>query len=256
MSSVVSLEISGAVAKLQINRPEALNAINNDVIHSLEKYISFLEKSTKIHLVLMSGAGEKAFVAGADIKEMQNLNSQEAAQFSKFGTEVFLRLSALPQIVIAQIQGFALGGGLELAMAADIIVASQKARFGLPETSLGLIPGFGGTQKLARRIGLAQALEWMSTGDKYSAEEALRVGLVNHIWPSEELIPQTEKLISQILKNGPEAIKAAKRIASTGFDLPLREACIFESQQFGLQFGTSEMKEGVKAFLEKRSPQF
>lgn len=256
MAEVVSLNIQGAKAFLQIERPDALNALNGDVLQALDNRITELQSRNDVGVVIVSGAGEKAFVAGADIKFMQKLSAPEAQEFSRRGSGIFSRLESLPQIVIARVQGFALGGGLELALATDFIIASNKARFGLPEVSLGLIPGFGGTQRLTRKIGVSKALEWMTTAEKYTAEQAQAAGLVNHVVSPEELVSFTDKIADTILRNGPEAVKRAKFVAQKGMECGIDAAFQLESGYFGLCFGTAEAAEGIGAFVEKRQAKF
>lgn len=252
----ISLNINGSRAHLQIERPDALNALNSEVLRELDLAVTSLQEKTDVHVVILSGSGEKAFVAGADIKFMQGLSSAEAETFSKFGNAIFSKLERLPQVVIARVQGFALGGGLELALACDFIVASSKARFGLPEVSLGLIPGFGGTQRLARKIGYARAVEWVATADKYSADDAKAAGLANHVVPPEELETFTNALCDKISKNGPYAVRSAKRAMLMGAEAAMSTALEYEAALFGLRFATAEAKEGIGAFVEKRPAQF
>lgn len=203
-NNFTKLEIYGKKAILQINRPDALNSLNQQVLQEIHENCLLLQNNKEITVVIVCGSGEKAFVAGADIKEMQAFKSCESAQqFSQNGSKAFLALENLPQITIARIQGFALGGGLELALACDFIIASEKARFGLPEVTLGLIPGFGGTQRLARRIGTPRALEWITSAEKYSATEAYGYGLINHVTKHEDLISFTEQMTEKILKTRP-----------------------------------------------------
>jgi enoyl-CoA hydratase len=256
MSDAVTLSVEGSVASLQVARPEALNAINQSVIEGIATHARALALRSDVQVVVLSGAGDKAFVAGADIKEMLAFSPEQAAHFGRLGAQAFGALSRLPQVVIAKVQGFALGGGLELALAADFIVASEKARFGLPEVTLGLIPGFGGTQRLAERIGVARALEWVTSAERYDARAALALGLVNRMTAPEELDSVVAALALKIAGNGPGAVRAAKFVMSesrranggVGFEL--------ESAQFGLRFGTAEAKEGLSAFVEKRPASF
>jgi enoyl-CoA hydratase len=256
MGQSVVLEMTRGVASLEIRRPESLNALNGEVLRELSDAVKVLRASSDVSVVVLRSAGEKAFVAGADIKEMASLSPDEARRFSELGSRTFQALSELPQIVIARVQGFALGGGLELALSADFIVASSKARFGLPEVSLGIIPGFGGTQLLSRRIGVARALEWITTAEKYGAEEALAAGVVNRVVPPEELERVLNGIVEAILRNGPGAVQAAKRLARRSSGLSLADGCIMESAEFGLRFGLPESGEGMSAFVEKRTPQF
>jgi enoyl-CoA hydratase len=252
----VALAFAQGVASLEIKRPEALNALNAQVLHELGECVEKIRSAPDVSVVVLRSQGEKAFVAGADIKEMATLTPSEAQAFSELGSRVFQSLNNLPQVVIARVQGFALGGGLELALSADFIVASNRAKFGLPEVSLGLIPGFGGTQLLSRRIGLARALEWISTGDKYTAEQALQAGLLNSIVTPEDLDAAIERMVASMLRNGPAALRTAKRVARRGANMSLADASLLESAEFGLRFGTPESSEGMAAFLEKRAAKF
>jgi enoyl-CoA hydratase len=254
---LTNLEIHGKKAILQINRPNLLNSLNLQVLQEIQDHCLLLKENANIQVVIVCGAGDKSFVAGADIKEMQDFKSKEAAQdFSSFGSKIFTMIENLPQIVIARIQGFALGGGLELALACDFIIASEKARFGLPEVTLGLIPGFAGTQRLARRIGCPKATEWISTAEKYSASEAFSSGLLNHVTKHEELISFTDQLSDKIIKNAPHAVRVAKKVIRQGIQSSFEAGCFIESEQFGLLFSGAEAEEGMKAFVEKRAAHF
>jgi enoyl-CoA hydratase len=248
--------IETGVAALEISRPEALNALNSDVLKELSEAVRQLQERHDLSAIILRTAGDKAFVAGADIKEMINFTMQQGHEFARFGQSVFSALSNLPQVVIAQVQGFALGGGLELALAADFMIASQKAKFGLPEVGLGLIPGFGGTQRLVQRIGYARALEWMTSAERYSADVAFDMGLLNRVVVPEELNGVVESLARTIASQGPTAVRSAKQCARAaryaqgdfGFEI--------EAQFFAQRFGGHEAKEGLAAFVEKRKPQF
>ncbi|APJ02534.1 enoyl-CoA hydratase/isomerase family protein [Silvanigrella aquatica] len=252
-----SLEFNGKKAILQINRPTLLNSLNFQVLKEIHDHCLLLKNNADIQVVIVCGAGEKAFVAGADIKEMLEFKSNKEAQdFSEFGSKTFSLLENLPQIVIARVQGFALGGGLELALACDFIVASEKAKFGLPEVTLGLIPGFGGTQRLARRIGASKAIEWISSAEKYSAADALSCALVNHVVKQEELNSFTDQLSDKIIKNAPTAIRIAKTVIRQGLHCHLESGCALESKEFGNLFLKEESHEGMQAFIEKRPANF
>ncbi|MFZ9520429.1 MAG: enoyl-CoA hydratase/isomerase family protein [Silvanigrellaceae bacterium] len=244
------------VGIIEISRPEALNALNADVLAQLGQAVDLARKQDDLSAVILRTAGEKAFVAGADIKEMINLNPQQAKDFSKFGQNVFSSLSELPQVVIAQVQGFALGGGLECALAADLIIASRVAKFGLPEVGLGLIPGFGGTQRLVQRLGYARALEWMTSADKYTADAAFALGLLNRVVNPEELAPAVQSLARMIAAQGPMAVRAAKACARVAAKNGGDSGFEFEAQHFGERFSTDESREGLAAFVEKRRPNF
>jgi enoyl-CoA hydratase len=252
----VTLEVQNFIATLTINRPESLNALNREVLQSVLKFAQELKGESAVRVVILKGSGEKAFVAGADIKEMQSLSPEQAQSFAQIGVEAFSSLAGLPQIVIAQVQGFALGGGLEFALSADFIVASEKAKFGMPEVTLGLIPGFGGTQRLASRIGVAKALEWLTTADKYSAEEALRAGLVSRVVAPEALESSVMGIAQKIVSNGPAAVRNVKNLVVASLRCDQGLPYDFESAAFGLRFQTSESREGIGAFLEKRAAKF
>jgi enoyl-CoA hydratase len=252
----VRLSLQGSVATLEVHRPEALNAINLSVLEGLALHARTLSSLSSVQVVILRGAGEKAFVAGADIKEMASFSPSEAAAFSRTGMQAFSALAQLPQVVISQVQGFALGGGLELALCGDFIYCSQKARFGLPEVSLGLIPGFGGTQRLAARIGAARALEWITSAEKYDAQEALAVGLVNRVLESALLADAVAQLAQKIAAQGPTAVRAAKRLVARTQRADEGVGFHWESAEFGLRFQTAEANEGLQAFLEKRQAQF
>ncbi|NBW83070.1 crotonase [bacterium] len=257
MSRYVEFSVMEAgVGIIEISRPDALNALNAEVLGQLKQAVDLAQKYDDLSSVILRSVGEKAFIAGADIKEMINLTPQQAKDFSHFGQQVFHSLSNLPQVVIAQVQGFSLGGGLECALAADFIIASRLAKFGLPEVGLGLIPGFGGTQRLVQRIGYARALEWMTSAEKYSAETASSLGLLNRVVNPEELASSVESLARAIAAQGPSAVRAAKQCAraasqnvgDSGFEL--------EAHLFGARFGSAESREGLAAFVEKRKPKF
>jgi enoyl-CoA hydratase len=246
------LDASG-IATLTLNRPEALNALNADVLEQL--FAAVRELKGKAKAIIVTGAG-KAFVAGADIAGMANLTADEAREFALAGQDSVQAFSDFPGPVIAAINGYALGGGLELAMACDILVASEKAVVGQPEVKLGVVPGFGGSQRLPRRVGPGVAKFLLMSGDSVKADEALRMGLVDRVVPHEELLPACRKLAESILANGPLATAAAKRLVDEGLDLDLAAALELEADAFGASFRTADQKEGMKAFLEKRKPAF
>jgi enoyl-CoA hydratase len=254
--SAVSLDLSYGLAKITINRPESLNAINHEVISKLQEVVRTVSLNSEIHVVVLAGAGEKAFVAGADIKEMKNFTPAQAAAFSAFGTQVFQSFSQMPQLTIAKINGFALGGGLELAMFSDFMVCSDDSIFGLPEVTLGLVPGFGGTQKLVEKIGLSRAIQWGTSGVKFSAHEALQAGLVNKVFSKSEFEADFEKFLAPFLKNAPYAIRSVKNLMKNGNHSQKQTGFNFENSHFGLMFSTQDAKEGMEAFTEKRKPKF
>jgi enoyl-CoA hydratase len=254
-SSSILLSEDGPVSTLTINRPDALNALNGETLRALRDAITTLRARAGLGCVIVTGAGEKAFVAGADIAEMSGMNTQQAQSFAELGQAAFAALEALDVPVIAAVNGFALGGGCELALACDFIYASSHAKFGQPEVKLGVLPGFGGTQRLARRVGLGMARELIYTGKIIGPEEALRIGLVNAVHPRAELLAKVRETALAICANGPRALSAAKHVIDTGVDLPLTAAIAEEARAFAGCFGP-EQREGMQAFLAKRAPSF
>lgn len=252
----LSLEIRDQKAYLQIKRPETFNSLNRKLLEEIGQAARFLQTiAHTTRVVLLTGAGQKAFVAGADIKEMHEMSPNDAHSFATLGATSFRAIAELPQIVLCGVHGYALGGGLELALCADILIASSKAIFGCPEVSLGIIPGFGGTQRLPRKIGYTRAMEWICTGQKYSADIALNAGLISRVVPPEDLMQTLETIAEQILQNGPRAVRAAKAVIRQGVELPTNDAINLESACFGLRFD-EETKEGMGAFLCKRKPNY
>lgn len=254
----LKLTTQNGIWTLEIHRPESLNALNNQVLAEMGESIRLISEMNfeDARALIVTGHGEKAFVAGADIKEMLNLTPDEALQFGKKGQSVFHELSLLKIPVIAAVNGFALGGGLELALACDFIYCSDNAKLGLPEVSLGLIPGFGGTVRLSRAIGLRKARELIYSGDMISASRALEIGLVNIVTTQAELLPTVMKRFESILSRGPLAIEAAKKAILTTWDLDIEKGFEFEAEQFSELFRGEDSKEGMKAFTEKRKAQF
>ncbi|WP_158963542.1 enoyl-CoA hydratase/isomerase family protein [Myroides fluvii] len=246
----------GYIGTLTINRPTALNALNATVLAELKSFAAQAKSKGDIRALIITGSGEKAFVAGADIKAMQSMTPEEATAFSYMAQEAFNAIEALPFAVIAAVNGFALGGGCELALSCDIILASEKAKFGLPEATLGLLPCFGGTQRLPRAIGLYKAKEMVFTGDFYSAAACEAMGFVNRVIAPEELLNQAQVMAQTIASRGPIAIAKAKDSMHTGFDLSLAEGLKQEGALFGTLFNTADQKEGIGAFVEKRTPEF
>ena len=244
------------IAVLTIDRPQAMNALNAQVLRDLQVILEHVEKTLDIRVLILTGAGEKAFVAGADIKEIDQLSADSAFEFARTGQKLFSRLEKLAQPVIAAVNGFALGGGLELALSCDFILASEPAKFGLPECSLGIIPGFGGSVRLPRRIGVGRAREMAYSGGFYSSHEALAMGLANHIYPASELLPAAEKLAGVLASRAPLALAAIKKSMQDGMDLTQPQAFELEAQLFAGCFGSNDQKEGTKAFIEKRKAQF
>jgi len=241
---------------LTLNRPKALNALNSATLDDLAHAIAELAADRDARVLIVTGAGDKAFVAGADIGEMQDFTAAHARAFSDKGTRVMQALEALPAPVIALVNGFALGGGCELALACDWILASETAVFGQPEVTLGIPPGFGGTQRLTRVVGRAMALELLTTGRQVRADEALRIGLVNRICPAAQLKAHGMEMARLIASRGPIAVRFAKEAAQRGQNLSLADACALETGLFALACATEDQKEGMRAFLEKRPPKF
>ena len=248
----VILEKEGHLAIVTINRPKALNALNSATLKDLNTVLDDLEKDNNIYAVILTGAGEKSFVAGADIAEMKDLNEAQGKEFGELGNNVFLRIENLDKPIIAAIQGFALGGGCEISMACDIRIASEKAVFGQPEVGLGITPGFGGTQRLARIVGLGKAKEMIYTARNIKADEAYRVGLVNKVVPLEDLMDEAKKMASNIIANAPVAVRLCKDAINRGMQVSIDKAVKIESENFGKCFATEDQTEGMTAFLEKR----
>lgn len=255
MNNVIFTTKNG-IATVCISRAKALNALNTETLQELKETFTEIKGDSSIKAVILTGEGEKAFVAGADIAEMANFTPEQGKNFGVLGNEVFSLIETLPQPTIAAINGFALGGGCELSMACDMRIASDNAVFGQPEVGLGIIPGFGGTQRLARLIGEGRAKELIFTGGKIDAAEAYRIGLVNKVVSLEELIPACEKLASKITGNSLFAISCAKQAIHNGLDTDLSNGLAMESALFGLTFSHADQKEGMSAFLEKRKPEF
>ena len=256
--SFVTTEVRGAVAVVTIDRPKALNALNPEVLADLKAAFEAIDQNT-VRCVVLTGAGDKSFVAGADIGSMSTMTKAEGEAFGKLGNDVFLMIESFPLPVIAAVNGFALGGGCEIAMACDIILAAGPnaegkggAKFGQPEVGLGITPGFGGTQRLARLVGMGMAKQMVYSALNIKADEALRIGLVNAVYPLAELYTAAEKLASQIAANAPIAVRAAKKAINEGLDLPMDEAVVVEEKAFGSCFETADQQEGMGAFLEKR----
>ena len=248
----VLLEKKEHIAVATINRPKALNALNSEVLSDLNELVDIVAADQDIYALVITGSGEKAFVAGADIGEMSTLTKEGGEAFGKHGNDVFRRIETLPIPTIAAVNGFALGGGCELSMSCDIRICADTAVFGQPETGLGITPGFGGTQRLARLVGPGMAKQMVYTARNIKADEALRIGLVNAVYPLAELYAAAEKLASQIAANAPIAVRAAKKAINEGLDLPMDEAVVVEEKAFGSCFETADQQEGMGAFLEKR----
>ncbi len=252
----LSLDVADRLAWLTIQRPEKLNALNNDVLKELEQAFADLEQDDRVGAVIVTGAGEKAFVAGADIAELKRLDSASARVQALRGQTVFQRIEAMSKPVIAAVNGFALGGGCELALACHIRVASENARFGLPEVSLGIIPGYGGTQRLPRLVGKGVALDLILSAEMLTAADALRAGLVSRVFPQADLKAGVEKLARTILSRGPLALRSALAAVHQGLEMPQDQGLQYEAALFGLLAATQDMQEGMGAFMEKRAAQF
>ena len=245
----------GNVGIISINRPKALNALNSNVLTELNQCVDLVQADKDVYVLILTGEG-KAFVAGADIAEMSNKTPEEAKTFAKLGMDLFRKIEELKIPTIGLINGFALGGGCELAMSCDIRFASEKAKFGQPEVGLGITPGFGGTQRLPRLVGLAKAKELIFTGDMIDAQEALRIGLVNKVTTVEELMNEGLALAEKIASKGQIAVRYSKEAINTGMQTDIDTAMDIEANLFGLCFANPDQKEGMDAFLEKRNPEF
>lgn len=252
----VRLSVEGTTAVVTIDRPKALNALNTATLEQLEEALANIAQQPEVRGLIVTGAGEKAFVAGADIAEMMNLNIEQSLAFAARGHRVFDALERLHCPTLAAVNGFALGGGCELALACDLIYAADNAKFGLPEVSLGVIPGFGGTQRLTRLVGRARAKELVFTGDIVDAAQAKAMGLALDVFPGAELLNHCRAVVSRIAKKGPLAVARAKRVIAQGADLPLAAGNQLEREAFADLFHSTDRKEGMTAFLEKRPAVF
>lgn len=255
----VLVEKKGPVARITINRPDKLNALNGKVVHELIRafhdLLSAKDGDEPVRCAVLTGSG-KAFVAGADISEMASMTPVEARRLAESGHRLGAIIEGAPFPVIAAVNGFALGGGCELALACDFIFAADTAKLGQPEVNLGVIPGFGGTQRLARRVGVAKARELVYTGDMITADQALALGLVNAVFPAADLLAKTEEVALKIASKGPLAVAAAKRAILLGSEIALQAANQLETEAFAVLFGSEDQKAGMKAFLEKAKPTF
>jgi enoyl-CoA hydratase len=251
----VEVEVNDGIATVLMNRPDALNALSTAVLDELNEAVARCEREDAIRGVIVTGAG-RAFVAGADIAEIAGLDEVEGLAFARRGQGVFSRLERLPVPVVAAINGFALGGGCELAMACHVRFASTRAKLGQPETKLGLLPGFGGTQRLARLVGAGRAAELIAHGGQIGADEALRIGLVNAVVEPDALLDHSRQWLAETLRNGPASIAASLQAIREGLDVSLEEGLDIEAKLFAAACGTPEMQEGTRAFLDKRDPKF
>jgi len=256
MTTTLITAREGNLVVLTLNRPDKLNALNAELLAELDAALATLSADPSVSCAILTGAGEKAFAAGADIAAMLEMSTEQARAFSELGHRICSRIEKASFPVIGAINGFALGGGCELALACDFLYASDKAKLGQPEVNLGVMPGFGGTQRLARRVGIGRARELCYTGDTVSADEALRIGLVNAVVPAAELMTKVREVATKIASKGRLAVAQCKRVLYTGADVPLDVANALETQSFAMLFGTQDRAEGMKAFLEKRKPTF
>lgn len=252
----IIFEQMGDFGVITLNRPEKLNALNNKMLHELDDCLKNIEQNPNIYGLIITGAGEKAFAAGADISELHKCDKNTGKLFSEYGSYVFKRIEQMTIPVIAAVNGYALGGGCELAMACHMRFASDNAKFGQPEVSLGIIPGYGGTQRLTHIVGKAKAIELTISGEMIDANEAYRIGLVNRVFTKEELLDKTKEFLTNVLKKGRLAIKASIDCINKSCELSLLEGLHYESQKFGEICGTKDFKEGTLAYLEKRMPEF
>lgn len=249
----LKLEVENEIAVLTIDRPKALNALNTETLEELDVVLSEIEARDDIKVVILTGGGEKAFVAGADISEMVNFTAAQARAFGMKASSPFFKLTNMRQVTIAAVNGFALGGGCEIAMACDIRIASENAKFAQPECGLGIIPGFGGTQRLARLVGLGRAKEMIFTCDNIRADEAYRIGLVNKVVAKEELMTAAKEMAAKIASKASYAVSIAKAAINNGYDMDIKNAVEMEANLFGVTCDTHDKQEGMTAFLEKRA---
>lgn len=252
----ILLEKKDGYAILTINRPKALNALNSATLLEIQSAVKELEEDEKIKVVILTGSGEKAFVAGADISEMSDLNTVEAYEFGKRGQDTFLMIEKSSKFYIAAVNGFALGGGCEISMSCDMRIASDNAKFGIPEVTLGVIPGFGGTQRLPKLVGLGRAKEMLATGGMIKADQAERWGLVNSVYPISDLLAEAEKIASKVAKNSSYAVACGLEAMNQATQIKLEDGLELEALIFGKTFSYPDQKEGMKAFLEKRQANF
>lgn len=250
------LESKGSLAILKVNRPDKLNALNEDIINELHEAFTRFKSDDSVKAIILTGSGEKAFVAGADISELNKLDMISGKIFAEKGQSVFNLIESMDKPVIAAVNGFALGGGCELALACHIRLASENARFGQPEVNLGIIPGYGGTQRLAGLINTGRAMEYILTGDMIDASEALRLGIVNHIYPQAELLVKAEEMAIKIISKARHAVRLAIKAVTATKEISQREGLNYEASLFAICCGTDDFKEGTSAFLEKRKADF
>ena len=256
MSNTVLLDVKDGIGYITINRPAALNALSSEVLTDLNLVLDEVEKHEEIRVVIASGQGDKAFVAGADIKEMDQMSPMQAFEYMTYANDTFTRLSDLTQPTIAVLNGYALGGGLELALSTDIRIGFEKTMVGFPEVGLGIIPGFAGTQRMSRLIGTSKTKELIYTARIVKGNEAYDLGILNKLVPAEELLSSAEELAKSIMKNAPLAVEKAKHVIQVGSELPLKNAIRLETEAEALLFSTEDKVEGMRAFVEKRKAVF
>jgi enoyl-CoA hydratase len=256
MYETLIVERTGDVGTITINRPKQLNALNSTVLKELTAALRELGREGECRAIILTGAGEKAFVAGADIAEMAPMSPWQAREFSELGHVATALIEDLPCATIAAVNGYALGGGCELAVSCDLIYASETARFGQPEVNLAVTPGFGGSQRLVRLVGKLRAKELIFTGDMVDAKKAYEMGLCLEVFPKDQLMPHCRAVAEKIATKGPLAVARSKKLVERGYDIPLRSANRQEAETFALLFDTEDRKEGMKAFLEKRPPKY
>ncbi|MDG2266309.1 MAG: enoyl-CoA hydratase-related protein [Candidatus Marinimicrobia bacterium] len=254
--SYIKINNDNLISEIIIDRPEALNAMNSDVLLELTDAMKKVKSDDKTGVVIITGAGDKAFIAGADIKAMQQMNDKEAFDYGKAGQQLTMMIETSSKPVIAAVNGFALGGGCELALACHMRIVSENGSFGQPEVKLGILPGWGGTQRLPKIVGVGKAIELITTGTIINAEESYRIGLANKICPQNQLMSESRKLASSILKNGPRAISSSLRCIYGGLTMSIKEGMDIEVEEFGELFRHDERMEGLTAFIEKRDPEF
>ncbi|HKS21920.1 MAG TPA: enoyl-CoA hydratase-related protein [Thermoanaerobaculia bacterium] len=252
----IKVDVADGILRLTIDRPKTLNALNAQTVQELHRVFQMARDDASVRAVILTGGGEKAFVAGADINELAAQTPISGKETSQRGQDVFNCIERFPKPVIAAINGFALGGGCELALACHIRIASENAQLGLPEVTLGIIPGYGGTQRMTRLLGKGKALELICSGERVKADEALRIGLVNRVVPLDQLLPTCEELAKKIASRAPLAIRAAIEAVVIGSEMPSEEGQLLEATLFGLLCATEDTKEGMRAFLEKRAANF
>ncbi len=250
------LDIKDSIAVVKINRPDKLNALNGLTLSELKNIFAELKNNDDVKVIIVTGSGEKAFIAGADISELNKIDMISGKEFSEYGQEVFSLIEHFEKPVIAAVNGFALGGGCELALACHFRIASDNAKFGQPEVNLGIIPGYGGTQRLTRLVNSGRAMEYILTGDMIDSTEALRIGLVNHIFPQKELIDKAIEIAKKIISKSQHAVKMAIKAVKAVDEMSSKEGQSYEANLFAVCCGTEDFKEGTSAFLDKRKPNF